>query len=151
MSSGISPTPTGVMATFPKRLKEIDRNLNCKFDPSNKKFVVHYQTKNPVIGNARIMVVEGEGGEFRHPDLRDIDTIMESDINKRDPKDRIKESAEYMVEERKKDRKNATEMIRDQTKDNKIQLINAFARLAGVGKGNSAFRRVQAKARGQAY
>jgi len=149
--TALSPSPTGAMATFPKRLKEIDPNLNCKFDDSNKKFVVHYQTKNPRIGNARIMVIEDDKGEFRHPDLRDIDTIMESDINKREPKDRIKEAAEYMVEQRKKDRENARQMIRDRTKDDKIQLINAFAKIAGVGKGTSAFRRVQAKARGQDY
>jgi hypothetical protein len=139
------------MASFPKRLKEIDKNLNCQFDDQNKKFVIHYQTKNRILGNAAIMVVEDERGKFRHPDLRDIDTIMASDINKKDPKDRIKEAAQHMVDERQKDRKRAKDMIRERTIDDKIQLINTFARVAGVGKGNSAFRRVKAQARGEVY
>ena len=145
------PSPTGTMASFPKRLKEIDPNLNCQFNRLEKKFHIYYQTKNPMIGNARIMVVENDKGSFRHPDLREIDTIMESDINRREPKDRIKEAAEYMVEERKKDQKNAKDMIRERTRDDKIQLINAFAKIAGVGKGNSAFRRVKEKAKGKVY
>jgi len=145
------PSPTGTMASFPKRLKEIDPNLSCKFDRHNKRFIIHYQTKNPKIGNAKIMLIEGQDGKFRHPDLRDIDTIMESDINRREPKDRIKQSAEYMVEERKKDRKRAREMIRDRTKDDKIQLMNAFSKIAGVGKGSSAFRRIKSKVKGEVY
>ena len=145
------PSPTGNMSSFPKRLKEIDPNLNCQFNRLDKKFHIYYQTKNPMIGNARIMVVENDKGSFRHPDLREIDTIMESDINRREPKDRIKEAAEYMVEERKKDQKNAKDMIRERTRDDKIQLINAFAKIAGVGKGNSAFRRVKEKAKGKVY
>jgi len=145
------PSPTGSMSSFPKRLKEIDPNLSCKFDERNKRFMIRYQTKNPKIGNAKIMLIEGEDGKFRHPDLRDIDTIMESDINRREPKDRIKEVAEYMVEERKKDRIRAREMIRDRTKDDKIQLMNAFSKIAGVGKGSSAFRRIKSKVRGEVY
>ncbi len=145
------PSPTGAMASFPKRLKEIDSNLNCQFNKLEKKFHIHYQTKNPVIGNARIMVIQNDEGSFRHPDLRDIDIIMESDINRKEPKDRAKEAAEYMVAEREKNRKDSKAMIRERTVDDKIQLMNAFARLAGVGKGNSAFRRVRAKAKGQAY
>ena len=97
------------------------------------------------------MVVEDEKGKFRHPDLRDIDVIMESDINKKEPKDRIKEAAQYMVDEREKDRKKAKAMIKERTIDDKVQLMNAFAKVAGIGKGNSAFRRVKAKARGEVY
>ena len=40
-----------------------------------------------------------------------------------------------------RDRKRAKEMLRDRTKDSKVQLFNAFAKLNG-GKHNSAFRRI---------
>ena len=144
------PSPTGNMATFPKRLKEIDRDLNCVFNATLHRFVIHQKTDNPAIPNAPICVVQTEQGNFRHPDQRDISFLQQADIRKEGPKVRMKRVAHYMIDEREKDRKNAKDMIREQTVDNKNQLIGAFSRLSGA-KGNSAFRRVKDKARGKVY
>ena len=144
------PSPTGNMATFPKRLKEIDKDLNCFFDRDLKKFVIHQKTENPAIPNPRICVVETEQGNFRHPDLRDISFLQQANIRKEGPKARLKRVAEYMIDEREKDRKQAKDMIRERTVDDKIQLVNVFSKAAGF-KGNSAFRRVKEKAKGKVY
>jgi len=55
-----------------------------------------------------------------------------------------------MIDEREKSRKQAKDMIRERTIDDKIQLINVFSKEAGF-KGNSAFRRVREKAKGKVY
>ena len=144
------PSPTGNMATFPKRLKEIDKDLNCFFDRNVNRFVIHQKTDNPAIPNPRICVVETEGGNFRHPDLRDISFLQAADIRKEGPKARLKRVAQYMIDEREKDRKSAKDMIRERTIDDKNQLMNAFSKVAGF-KGNSAFRRVKEKAKGKVY
>ena len=146
----MSPSPTGTMASFPKRLKEIDKDLNCQWNPKTERFTIHQKTDNPMLPNPVICVVETEGGEFRHPDLRDIDLLQQANIRKEGPKARMKRVAEYMIDEREKDRKNAKNMIREQTVDNKTQLVNAFSKAAGF-KGNSAFRRIKEKIRGKVY
>ena len=144
------PSPTGNMATFPKRLKEIDKDLNCSFNSEIHRFVIHQRTENPNLPNPAICVVQTEEGNFRHPDLRDISFLQEADIRREGPKARERRTAQYMIDEREKDRKRAKDMIRERTVDDKNQLIGAFSRLAGC-KGNSAFRRVKEKARGKEY
>ena len=144
------PSPTGNMASFPKRLREIDKDLNCVWNADINRFVIHQKTGNPILPNPTICVVETEQGSFRHPDLRDISFLQKADIRKEGPKARLKRVAEYMIDEREKDRKNAKDMIRERTVDDKIQLMNAFSKAAGF-KGNSAFRRVDAKLKGQVY
>lgn len=135
------PSPTGTMASFPKRLKEIDKDLNCVWNKKIHKFVIHQKTGNPILPNPSIFVVETEKGDFRHPDLRDISTLQRADIRREGPKARVKRAMEYMQDEREKDRKKSKDMIRGQTVDNKIQLMNVFSKAAGF-KGNSAFRRI---------
>ncbi len=144
------PSPTGSMATFPKRLKEIDKDLNCSFNSTIHRFVIHQSTENPRLPNPAICVVQTEEGNFRHPDQRDISFLEQADIRKEGPKAREKRAAQYMIDEREKDRKRAKDMIRERTVDDKIQLVNVFSKAAGF-KGNSAFRRVREKARGKEY
>ena len=144
------PSPTGNMASFPKRLREVDKDLNCVWNADINRFVIHQKTGNPILPNPTICVVETEGGNFRHPDLRDISFLQEADIRREGPKARLKRVAEYMIDERAKDRKNAKDMIRERTIDDKIQLVNVFSKAAGF-KGNSAFRRVKEKAKGKVY
>ncbi len=144
------PSPTGNMATFPKRLTEIDKDLNCIFNSDINRFVIHQRTENPRLPNPAICVVETDQGNFRHPDQRDISFLEQADIRKEGPKAREKRVAEYMIDEREKDRKRAKDMIRQETIENKNQLVNAFSKAAGF-KGNSAFRRVKEKARGKVY
>lgn len=144
------PSPTGNMATFPKRLQEIDKDLNCVFNEKMKKFVIHQKTPNPIIPNPPVHIVETEDGNFRHPDLRDISALQRADIRREGPKARHKRVVQYMQDEREKSRKQAKDMIRERTVDDKIQLMNIFSKPSGC-KGNSAFRRVKKKTKGKVY
>jgi hypothetical protein len=143
------PTPTGTMNSFPKQLQQLDPHLDCKFNDAINKFVIRWQRQDR--SWITLMIVEDEDGSFRHPDMRELVTLKHWDMEERRIVDVMREIAEYMVDARKKDRENASDLIRQQTIENKIQLIQVFTRLANVSKGNSAFRRIQAKARGQVY
>lgn len=138
------------MMTFPERLKEIDKDLNCVWNEKMNRFVIHQKTGNPVLPNPTICIVQTEQGNFRHPDLRDISFLQQADIRREGPKARAKRATQYMIDEREKDRKRAKDMIRERTVDDKNQLLNVFSKAAGF-KGNSAFRRVKAKIRGKEY
>lgn len=131
---------------FVKRLKTLDRKLGVKFAKSHGRFVVTYD--RPVGGPANIFVVKGDHGEFRQPDKRDMDFLLSGDLNNEDMKTKLQKSATYMEKAREKNRKDAKDNIRDMTKDGKIQLSNAFSKIAGGGKGNSTFRRIEPKPRG---
>lgn len=150
MGDVLAPSPRGTMSSFPQRLKELDKDLNCTFNSDIHKFVIHQKTENPRLPNPAIFVVQTEKGDFRHPDQRDISFLERADIRKEGPKVREKRAAQYMIDEREKDRKNAKSMIRERTVDDKNQLMSAFSKLAGA-KGNSAFRRVREKAKGKVY
>jgi 3-phenylpropionate/cinnamic acid dioxygenase small subunit len=94
------------------------------------------------------MVVEGEGGGFRHPDQRDLLKLKASDTHRFPMKERLQATALYMERTREKQRQETRENIRNMTKDDKLQLSNRFARLHG-GKHNATFRRVDPKRRGK--
>lgn len=145
----LSVSPTGTMASFPRQLYSLDRHLGCRFNTDLKRFVITWERQDRSI--LTLMKVENEDGTFRHPDVRDLCTLKKWDMEERRVMDVMREIAEYMVKEREKDRRNASDMIKGATKDNKIQLMQAFTRLANVSKGNSAFRRIKEKARGQVY
>ena len=132
---------------FVKDLKALDKRLGCKFQ--NGRFVVDYKRASgqPV----PIFMVKGDKGEFRHPDKRDLDFLCSGDLTKEDMKTKIQKSAQYMEKARELKRKDAKDNIRNATKDGKIQLSNAMAKIAGGGKGNSAFRRVVPKSKGTVY
>jgi hypothetical protein len=56
-----------------------------------------------------------------------------------------------MEKVREKTRAQHRDNIRGWTKDDKIQLMNAFGKLYGAGKYNSAFRRVTPKPKGDVF
>jgi len=130
-----------MQGSFMRQLKSLDPRLGCH--QSGNGFNVTYKKENGIRIN--IMRIDG-----REPDGRDLTQIRASDIRRESPDKKIKRIAEYMVDERMKDRKRAKDMIRERTVDDKIQLVNAFRKAAGV-KSNSAFRRVKEKARGKVY
>jgi len=134
---------------FMKDIKRLDPKLGCKYEPSHGHFVVTYD--RAVGGPVPICMVKGKDGGFRQPDKRDLDFIKSGDRNVVDVETRLRKSAEYMEKVREKDRKNAKDNIRDMTKDGKIQLANKFSQLAGGGKGNSAFRRIEPKPKGTVF
>jgi hypothetical protein len=129
-----SPTPD---RAFMAQLKTMDKALGIKFNGEH--FVITYQARAGLCVNIW-KVVAGDGG-FRQPDRRDLEILQQSNIEKESPEEKQQRVERYMETVRAKDRKNAKEMLRDRTKDDKIQLFNAFGKIAG-GKHNSAFRRV---------
>ena len=135
--------------TFMNDLGALDKRLGCKFDHTHGHFVVDYKraTGQPV----PVFMVKGDKGEFRHPDKRDLDFLQSGDLTKEDMKTKLQKSALYMDNVREKKKKDAHDNFRDATKDDKIQLTNAFGRLAGGGKNNATFRRIKPKARGISF
>lgn len=134
---------------FLKRLKRIDNRLGMVWQEGPERWVMVYdKSKNNLVN---MFLIETEDHQYRHPDQRDLVRIRAADLVAKDAVARYRESAQYMVDARVKDRENAKENIRNMTKDDRIQLMQAFAKLAGSGKGNSAFRRIQAQARGEIY
>jgi hypothetical protein len=125
--------------TFMKRLKEQDPKLGCHFN--GRHFVITYDRAygDPAV----IWVVQSATDKgFRQPDQRDLDAIMRSDINNESPKERHQRVAQYMERFRLQSRERARSNFRDLTKDNRVQLHNAFGKIGGVGKFNSAHRRI---------
>jgi len=131
---------------FLSDLKKLDPGLGCYFEKNHNHFVITY--KRAVGGEVPILLVEGNGGGFRHPDKRDITKLKESDTHRQSMLSRLKATATYMERVREKKRKEAKENIRNMTKDDKLQLGPRMARLDG-GKHNSTFRRINLKPRGK--
>lgn len=127
------PTPD---RSFMRDLKRLDKNLGIKFNGEH--FVITYTVPNGVVNIWK--VAAGDRG-FRQPDHRDIEILQQSDIERESPEQKQKRVDRYMAAIRAADKKRSAENIRDWTKDGKIQLHRAFARING-GKHNSAFRRI---------
>lgn len=134
---------------FINDLRALDKRLDCKFERSHGHFVVDYKRAQgqPV----PIFMVKGDKGEFRQPDRRDLDFLKSGDLTKEDMETKIQKSALYMEKVREKAKRDAQDNIRNATKDDKIQLTNAFSKIGGGGKGNSAFRRVVNKPKGMVF
>lgn len=134
---------------FVKRLKRIDKRLDMHWSEGPERWLMVYDKGNKNFVN--MFLIETEDRQYRHPNNRDLVRIRVADLATKSAEQRLKESAEYMADVRLKDRKDGKENIRLRTLDSKIQLMQAFAKAAGHSKGNSAFRRITAKARGEIY
>jgi len=134
---------------FMSRLKRIDKRLDMHWSKIPERWLMVYDKGDHDYVN--MFLIETDDHEYRHPDNRDLVTIRTADLATKSVEKRLKESAEYMADVRLRDRKNAKDNIRHATLDNKIQLMQAFSKAAGYSKGNSAFRRIAAKARGEIY
>lgn len=129
------------------RLREISPDLGCKYDGTHEHFVI---THRRAVGEpVPIMLIEADGGGFRHPDERDIRKIQEGDTYRVPVKDKLKLVAKYMADDREKKRKEARDTIRDRTKDDKIQLARAATKVLNTSKANAQFRRIDIKPRGK--
>lgn len=127
--------------SFMKELKTLDKNLGCKFN--GRFFVVTYQRSygEPV----NLYAIKGPDNSFRPPGQKDIEIIAASNIERESPKEKSQRISKHMEDVREKKRKEARENIRNMTKDDRRQLSKAFMQLTNLGKGNSAFRRVNVK------
>ncbi len=146
MYEGITPS---VPAEFLRKLKKLDKGLGCEFSREHSRFVITQTGK--ISGKVPVFLVLGDdGGGYRYPDQRDIDVLHRADMHRKgqEVKDRIRIGEEYMRESREKQDKSNASTIRDQTKDDKIQLSNTYVKSFNLGKGNSAFRRIEHKPKG---
>lgn len=119
-------------------LKNLDKNLDCKFN--GKFFVITYQ--RPYGDPVNLYAIKGPDNSFRQPGQKDIEIIAASNIERESPEEKFQRISQYMEDVRIKQKCKVRENIRDMTKDDKIQLKNRFEKLTGAGKANSTFRRI---------
>ena len=137
--------------SFMNDLNRIDKRLDCYFEADHGHFVVTY--KREVGMPIPLFMIQDDDGEFRQPDQRDILLLHLGDrhIDGQSVKDHLNHVTSYMADYRTKIRKQGKDMIRDLTKDDKNQLMSAFAKLWGGGKFNSTFRRITPKPKGKVF
>ena len=132
--------------TFMKEMKQLDSRLGVKFNGNH--FVITYDRGHGEPVN--VHVVKGDDGGFRQPDRRDMEALHEGDMSKQRLKDRLDRVSKYYEDTRENLKKKFRQELKDRTKDDKIQLQQAFAKAANASKSNSAFRRVTPKRKHEA-
>jgi hypothetical protein len=95
--------------------------------------------------------VKASDGGFRQPDNRDLKVIYDGDMSNKRPEVELQKRAYELLSVREESKKKSKEMFRDMTKDDRIQLMNAFQKAHGVGKNKAAFRPVTYKPKGQVF
>lgn len=131
---------------FMEKLKSLDPRLGCKYNRDAGKFNITYDR---VTGPIPIIQVSSESGGYRQPDRRELLVLGESDMEKHSRREHLNKASKYVRDYRIKQIRDASDNIRNMTKDNKYQLKNAARRLMGSGKANSTFRRINVKPKGQ--
>ncbi len=126
---------------FMRELKNLDKNLGCKFN--GRFFVVTYQ--RPYGDPVNLYAIKGPENSFRHPGQKDIEIIAASNIERESPEEKFQRISRHMEDVREKKRHEARENIRLMTKDDRRQLSKTFTQITNLGKGNSAFRKVTPK------
>lgn len=130
---------------FMKQLKELDPRLGCKFREDLERFVITWEK---IWGPPdEIMVVSKS--HFRQPDMRELMFLCEGDLHRTDMRERLELSAAYFADYRKTEEEYQADEIRNMTKDDKIQLANAFRQTYNTGGKPSAVRRIVPKHRGK--
>lgn len=130
---------------FMKQLKALDNRLGCQFREDLGRFVITWEK---IWGPPdEIMVVSKP--HFRQPDMRELMFLCEGDLHRTDMRERLEMSATYFAEYRKKEEEYQADEIRNMTKDDKIQLANAFRQTYNTGGKPSAVRRIVPKHRGR--
>lgn len=132
---------------FTKDLKRIDKRLGVKFNGYNVVVTYDRGFGDPV----NIWVVKGDQGGFRPPDRRDVEAIAASNIERESPEEKFQRVSKYYQKVREDVRRKSRENIRDMTKDSKIQLRQAVAKVENQSKANSTFRRIENKPKGQVF
>jgi hypothetical protein len=134
----MQPTPD---RSFIRDLKSMDKRLSLMWNGKN--FVIQYDRGHGAPVN--LSCIKTEDGGYRQPDRRDLEFLLAGDMERINPKEHLAKVAEYMDTVRKLDKVKAKELIRDMTRDSKLQLMKAMSQLYNLGKCNSAFRRIDHK------
>ena len=132
-----------------KELKNIDRDLDCKYNQEIGRFVVTFKRATggePV----PVLWIETENNEFRFPDYRDVQKIAEMDSNKDAVRDRLSKSSYAIDEFAKKQRARASEEILAMTREDRRILMKAFNKAFFGGKADP-FCKVTPKPKGKSF
>ena len=132
-----------------QKLKQLDKRLDCIYRLDLERFVITWQM--PAGPPSELFVVRDETGGFRHPDMRELYMLSEGDLHRSDLKDRIERTEKYMSEYRERQEAMEADEIKNQTKDDRIQLSQAYRSAFNVGTKKSAHRRIMPKTKGKIY
>lgn len=127
--------------SFLRDLRNLDKRLSVKFNGQH--MIVTYDRGHGEPVN--ILRVRAEDGGFRQPDRRDLAIIKGGDLEDEKMEVRLRKAAYKAEQLRLDEKRKAKEMIRDRTKDDKLQLAKAITRLSNSSKGNASFRRIDHK------
>jgi hypothetical protein len=128
---------------FMRELKALDRRLDCKFRNEHGHFVITYDRGHGTPVN--ICLIADEDGGFKQPDRRDLDFIFSGDMERMTPNECFLKTSKYMEDYKNRQDQKTKDLIRGLTKDDRIQLMKAFADRTNTSKCNSAFRRIDHK------
>jgi hypothetical protein len=135
---------------FMAKLKRLDPNLGCHYEAAHGHFVVTY--RRAVGEPVPIWLVQTDAGGFRQPDDRDIRKLQEGDTHRVPMRDRLRQVAAYMEREREYGRRKRAELIRDLTKDGRLQLSRAIGKIDHNPGGKwMPFRRINLKPKGKVF
>jgi len=135
---------------FMADLKRLDRRLDCVYRLDIERFVITWEM--PVGPPAELLCVQaGNGGGFRHPDRRELIMLSEGDLYRTDLKERLDKTEKYMTSYREKQELYEADEIRNQTKDDKLQLSQTYRSVFNIGTKKSAHRRIMPKTKGKAF
>ncbi len=136
MFNGLTPSPD---RQFVKDLKQFDHKLNVRFCRNRGQFVITQPSK--LSGRVDALVIQGDhGGGYRQPNIRDIRALYYGDFARKRGKDRVLEEEERFRQQKIKEQEFVKDEIVHQTKDNKRQLTNTYAKAFNLGKGNTGFK-----------
>jgi len=144
MFEGIPPTPD---PGFVKRLHDFDPKLEVQFFRQWGRFVI---VKPRAYGPAwQILPIEGEDGQFRQPDERDIRLLFYGDLWRHGGvKERVRAGEDHALGQQAKDDKRAETELHEASMDDKRQIRKAYRQALNDGKANSEFERVDIKSKG---
>ncbi len=130
---------------FIKQLKELDPRLGIRFREDLDRFVVTWEK---IYGPPdEIMVVSKP--YFRQPDRRELMFLCSGDLHRTDMRERLQKTAHYFEKHRSDEEAMQRDEIRNMTKDDKIQLSNAFRKTFNTGSKAPEHRRIVPKHRGK--
>jgi hypothetical protein len=137
--------------SFMRDLNNLDKRLDCYFEADHGHFVITYDR-----GYGKplpLFAVQTDDGEFRQPDRRDMEILHLGDrsIPGQSVREHLNHVTNYMADYRAKMKTKGRTLFKEITIDDRRQLMNAFGKLWGGGKFNSAFRRVDVKPKGEVF
>jgi len=134
---------------FMNKLKQLDKRLDCIYRLDIERFVILWHM--PAGPPSELFVVRDETGGFRHPDIRELYMLHQGDLHATGIRSRIERTEKYMREYREKQEAMEADELRNLTKDDKIQLSQAYRSAFNVGTKKSAHRRIMPKTKGKAF